>query len=73
MDFRKFITIQSGKRSGQACIRATRMTVSDVLEYLAAGMTPKEIVQDFPDLTPEDIHACLLYAATRERHTMLVV
>ena len=67
MDYRRLITIDPDKRSGQACIRGLRMTVRDVLEYLAAGMTPEEIVADFPDLTLEDIRACLAYAAERER------
>ncbi len=67
MDYRDLITIEPDKRSGQACVRGLRMTVRDVLEYLAAGMTPAQIVDDFPDLTPEDIWACLAYAADRER------
>lgn len=66
MDHSHLITIESDKRSGQACIRGLRMTVRDVLEYLAAGMTPQEIVADFPDLTLEDIRACLACAADRE-------
>ena len=64
---RNLITIEPGKRSGQPCIRGLRMTVQDVLEYLAAGMTPAEILADFPDLTAEDIRACLEYAADRLR------
>ena len=67
MDYRKIITIEPGKRSGKACIRGLRMTVQDVLEYLAAGMSFAEILGDFPDLTEEDIRACLAYAADRER------
>ena len=67
MEYAKFITIDPSKRSGQACIRNLRMTVRDVLEYLAGGMKPEEIVVDFPDLTLEDIQACLAYAADRER------
>ena len=66
IDHSHLITIESDKRSGQACIRGLRMTVRDVLEYLAAGMTPQEIVADFPDLTLEDIRACLACAADRE-------
>jgi len=54
MDYRKIITIEPGKRSGKPCIRGTRMTVTDVLEYLAGGMTEEEILEDFPDLTAED-------------------
>ena len=67
MDYRKIITIEPGKRSGKPCIRGMRMTVTDVLEYLAAGMTEGEILADFPDLTSEDIKACLAFAADRER------
>jgi uncharacterized protein (DUF433 family) len=67
MDYQKIITIESGKRSGKPCIRGTRMTVTDVLEYLAGGMTQEELLQDFPDLTAEDIRACLAFAADRER------
>jgi uncharacterized protein (DUF433 family) len=67
MDYRKIITIQPGKRSGKPCIRGTRMTVTDVLEYLAGGMTQKMLLAEFPDLTPEDIRACLAFAADRER------
>ncbi|MEP7039394.1 MAG: DUF433 domain-containing protein [Acidobacteriota bacterium] len=67
MDYREIITIEPGKRSGQPCIRGLRMTVQDVLEYLAAGMSEEEILDDFPDLTHEDIMACLAYAADRER------
>ncbi len=61
------ITIEPGKRSGKPCIRGLRMTVSDVLDYLAAGMTEAELLRDFPDLTRDDIRACLAFAADRER------
>jgi uncharacterized protein (DUF433 family) len=61
MDYTHIITIEPGKRSGQPCIRGLRMTVRDVLEDLAAGMTPDEIVADFPDLTGDDIRACLAF------------
>jgi uncharacterized protein (DUF433 family) len=67
MDYSKIITIEPGKRSGKPTIRGTRMTVTDVLEYLAGGMTEEEILADFPDLTKEDIKACLAFAADRER------
>jgi uncharacterized protein (DUF433 family) len=67
MDYSKIITIEPDKRSGKPCIRGTRMTVTDVLEYLAGGMTPQELVAEFPDLTLEDIRACLAFAADRER------
>lgn len=61
------ITVTSGVRSGKPCIRGTRITVYDVLEYLAGGMTEAQILADFPDLTAEDIRACLSFAASRER------
>ncbi len=67
MDYTRVITIEPDKRSGQPCIRGLRMTVRDVLEYLAGGMTPDEIVADFPELTTDDIRACLSFAADRER------
>ena len=67
MDYTKIITIEPDKRSGKPIIRGMRMTVTDVLEYLAGGMTPEEIVAEFPDLTLEDIRACLAFAADRER------
>jgi uncharacterized protein (DUF433 family) len=67
MDYKGIITIEPGKRGGKPCIRGLRITVYDVLEYLAGGMTPEEIVADFPDLTLEDIRACLAFAADRER------
>lgn len=67
MDYREIITIEPGKRSGKPCIRGMRITVQDVLEYLAAGMTEDEIVSDFPELTREDIRACIAFAADRER------
>ena len=68
MDYRSIITIEPGKRSGQPCIRGMRITVSDVLSYLASGMSEAEVISDFPELTAEDIRACLAYAADRERH-----
>jgi len=64
------ITIDPGKRSGKPCIRGLRITVSDVLEYLASGMTEAEILADFPELTSEDIRACLAFAAERERRLL---
>lgn len=67
MDYSKIITIEPGKRSGKPCIRGMRMTVTDVLEYLAGGMTEEEILTEFPDLTAADIRACLAFAADRER------
>ncbi len=67
MVYSKLITIRPGVRSGKPCIRGTRMTVSDVLEYLAGGMTEDEVLQDFPELTRDDIRAGLAFAAERER------
>lgn len=67
MSYKDIITIEPDKRSGKPCIRGTRMTVQDVLEYLAGGMSEAEILAEFPDLTREDIRACLAYAADRER------
>lgn len=67
MKYQDIITIDPGKRSGKACIRGLRMTVQDVLDYLASGMTAEEILADFPNLTEADIRACLAYAADRER------
>jgi uncharacterized protein (DUF433 family) len=67
MDYSTIITIKPDKRSGKPCIRGTRMTVTDVLEYLAGGMSPGEIVAEFPELTLDDIRACLAFAADRER------
>ncbi len=67
MDYRSIITVEPDKRGGKPCVRGLRMTVGDVLDYLAGGMSIEEIVNDFPDLTREDILACLAYAADRER------
>ena len=72
IDYTNIITLEPGKRSGKPCIRGLRITVYDVLSYLAAGMTHEEILSDFPSLTREDILACLAYAADRERHTLIV-
>jgi uncharacterized protein (DUF433 family) len=65
------ITIEPGKRGGKPCIRGMRITVYDVLSYLASGMTHQEILDDFPYLTKEDILACLSYAADRERQQLV--
>jgi uncharacterized protein (DUF433 family) len=72
MDYDHLITIEPGKRSGKPCIRGLRITVTDVLEYLAAGMSVEQIIDDFPDLTAEDIRACLAFAADRERRLCVV-
>ena len=66
------ITIEPNKRSGKPCIRGLRITVIDVLEYLASGMSEDEIVHDFPDLTVDDVRACLAFAADRERRLMAI-
>ena len=65
MDYRHIITIEPGKRSGKPCIRGMRITVTDVLEYLAGGMSIPEILADFPELTEEDIRACLACMRSR--------
>jgi uncharacterized protein (DUF433 family) len=72
MSYKNLITIEPGKRGGKPCIRGMRITVYDVLEYLAAGMTHREILEDFPYLTEEDIRACLSYAADREKALLVV-
>ena len=72
MDYRDIITIEPGKRGGKPCIRGMRVTVYDVLDYLASGMTQQQILQDFPYLTATDIQACLAYAADRERMQLTV-
>ena len=65
-------TIEPGKRSGKPCIRGLRMTISDVLDYLVSGMSENDLLRDFPDLTREDIRACLAFAADRERRLVAV-
>jgi uncharacterized protein (DUF433 family) len=72
MSYQDIITIEPGKRGGKPCIRGTRITVYDVLEYLASDMTQEEVLQDFPYLTKADILACLGYAADREKRLMVV-
>jgi uncharacterized protein (DUF433 family) len=72
MNYKEIITIEAGKRGGKPCIRGMRMTVYDVLEYLASGMSHAEILLDFPYLTEQDILACLAYAADREKQQILV-
>ena len=67
LDYKRFITIEPDKRGGKPCIRGLRITVYDVLEYLASGMSENQILSDFPDLTRDDILACLAFAADRER------
>jgi uncharacterized protein (DUF433 family) len=70
MKYQDIITIEPGKRSGKPCIRGLRISVSDVLDYLAGGMSFEEIIADFPDLTVDDIRACLAFAADRERRIL---
>lgn len=72
MNYKDIITIEPGKRGGKPCIRGMRITVYDVLSYLASGMTEQEVLDDFPYLTKDDILACLGYAAERERQQMTV-
>jgi uncharacterized protein (DUF433 family) len=72
VDYRPFITIEPGKRGGKPCLRGLRITVYDVLEYLAAGMSEEQILADFPDLTRDDIRASLAFAADRERKLVKV-
>ena len=72
MDYRQRITIEPGKRGGKLCIRGLRITVYEVLEYLASGTSEAEILNDFPDLTREDIRACLAFAADRERKLVTI-
>lgn len=71
MDYRSIITIEPGKRGGKPCVRGMRITVYDVLSYLASGMSIEEVLQDFPYLTKEDILACFAYAADREKHLLV--
>ena len=73
MDYSQIITLEPGKRSGKPCIRGLRITVGDVLGYLASGMTYAEILRDFPYLTEDDIRACLAFAADRERKSETLV
>lgn len=69
IDYTKIITIEPGKRGGKPCIRGMRITVSDILRWLAAGMTVQDILNDFDELTEKDIYAALSYAADRENKT----
>jgi uncharacterized protein (DUF433 family) len=70
MDYKDIIAIEPGKRGGRPCIRGMRITVGDVLGWLAAGMSHGDILSDYPELTEEDIRACLAYAADRERRLL---
>jgi len=72
LDCTRIITIEPGKRGGKPCVRGLRITVYDVLEYLASGMTEAQILADFPDLTADDVRACLAFAADRERRLLSI-
>ncbi len=72
MNYRDYITIEPNKRGGKPCIRGLRITVYEVLEYMASDMTEDEILADFPDLTAQDLKACIAFAADRERRLMEV-
>lgn len=72
IDYKQYITIEPGKRSGKPCIRGMRITVFDVLSYLAAGMSIEEVLDDFPELTKEDILACLAFAADSEKKVRII-
>lgn len=71
MDYHNIITIEPGKRGARPCVRGMRITVADVLGWLAAGMSHQEIFSDYPELTEDDIRACLAYAADRERRLLI--
>jgi uncharacterized protein (DUF433 family) len=72
MDYRDYITIDPDKRGGKPCVRGLRITVYEVLEYLASDMTEEQILADFPDLTRNDLKACIAFAADRE-HKLITV
>lgn len=71
-DYRTIITLELGKRGGKPCIRGLRITVQDVLGWLAVGMSVEQIISDYPELTKEDVLACLAFAADREKHAAWV-
>ena len=71
-DYRKYIEIKPEVRFGKPCIKSTRISVSDVLGWLANGMSAEEIITDFPELTEDHIHACLAYAADREHRIRVI-
>ena len=72
-EYKNIITIEPGKRGGKPCVRGMRITVGDVLGWLASGMSHKEIIEDSPELTDEDILACLSYAAEKERNVLVML
>ena len=71
MDYQRIITLEPGKRGGRPCVRGLRIAVSDILGWLSSGMTHGEILSDYPELTEEDIRACLAFAAERERRVVV--
>ena len=73
MKYQDIITIEADKRGGRPCVRGMRITVSDVLGWLASGMSHADTIGDFPELTEEDIRACLAFAADRERRSLIAV
>jgi uncharacterized protein (DUF433 family) len=73
MSYQNIITIEPGKRGGKPCIRRMRISIYDVLGWLAAGMSQEEIIDDFPELTATDIKACLEFVSDRERRLVVVV
>ncbi|WP_367575530.1 DUF433 domain-containing protein [Methylomonas sp. LW13] len=73
MDYRNIITLEPGKRGGKPCVRGLRITVYDVLSWLADGMSEDEILEDYPELETSDIRACLAFAADRERNVSAIV
>lgn len=72
INYKEFITISAGKRSGRVCVRSLRVTVYDILKMLANGMRPNQIIDDFPELTEDDVYACLAYAADKERRIAVI-
>jgi uncharacterized protein (DUF433 family) len=73
MNYQTIITIEEGKRGGRPCVRSLRITVGDVLGWLAAGLSHEQVLADYPELTEDDIRACLAYAADRERRVLTAV
>ena len=72
MDYSRIVAIEPGKRAGRPCVRGLRIAVADVLGWLSAGMTHEDIFADYPELTEDDIRACLAFAADRERRVTTV-
>ncbi|MEX2334751.1 MAG: DUF433 domain-containing protein [Pseudohongiella sp.] len=72
MQFQNYIDITPGKRSGKPCVKGTRITVYDVLGWLSQGMSSQDVMEDYPELSVEQIQACLAYAAEREHHSLTI-